>query len=141
MKKYLSWSLYLPFLALLAWVFVLTVFRLNARDVRVRIEGFDPRDLLSGHYIQYTIDWKNTDCGQFENGVCPKEDFCNPQIKGRARVCRFYIPQKYARTLDSLLQGRDKTKADFEVVYAYQKARAMPKELLINGKPWKEFVK
>ena len=45
-------------------------------DIKLPVMGYDPRDLLSGHYIQYQIDWEKADCNQFEDSVCHKDNFC-----------------------------------------------------------------
>ena len=77
------------FLALLTAA--LAVMRAGLPEVTVRIAGYDPRDLLSGHYIAYTIDWENTDCGQFENGICPKEAFYESGIDGTVKTTTGYL--------------------------------------------------
>ena len=38
-------------------------------EVKVRIQGYDPRDLLAGHYIRYSIDWSKTYCTHFPNKI------------------------------------------------------------------------
>jgi uncharacterized membrane-anchored protein len=48
-------ALVLPLLALLGWCGWLEWKLISGREVRVAIEGYDPRDLLSGHYIQYSL--------------------------------------------------------------------------------------
>ena len=139
-KKYL-WliAFALPLVALMIWTAGLYVQRHSGQDVRVRVTGYDPRDLLSGHYIQYQIDWKNTDCVQFENQVCPDEKyFCKKARWGTQ--CRFYIPEKEAPRLDNLFRNRNKTEDVFEVVYSYRPGhKAMAKQLLINGADWRLY--
>ncbi|MCL2673143.1 MAG: hypothetical protein FWF01_01990 [Alphaproteobacteria bacterium] len=96
-----------------------------AQQVVVAITGYDPRDLLSGRYIEYVIDWDNTDCSQFSDAVCPKDEF--PQRS------RFYVPEAYADNLDRLFASRGQ-ELQFAVVYAYARGhRPVAKELLING--------
>ena len=101
--------------------------------------GYDPRDLLSGHYIQYQIDWDSTDCSQFRNGQCPEKDFCKEARWGRQ--CRFYIPEDKARDLDELFRKRNDTDTKFEVVYSYRPGqKAVAKQLLINGQDWRNAL-
>ena len=139
-KKILALLLFAPLIALFAWTASLYVRQATGRDVIVAIQGYDPRDLLSGHYIQYTIDWNRTDCGQFFNGVCPRKEFCKEARWGRQ--CRFYIPEANAKELDSLFRRRDTTDRGFEVIYSYKKGgNPLAKQLLINGKDWRESLK
>lgn len=132
---------WLPLIALAIWALSLAQQRASGYDVKVAVEGYDPRDLLSGHYIQYQINWEKTDCSQFTDSVCPKEDFCIDARWGRQ--CRFYVPENAAPQLDKLFQefrSGNKNNLNFEVLYSYKKGRqAIAKQLLINGKDWHEF--
>ena len=38
--------------------------------VKIKLRGYDPRDLLAGQYISYVLDWEATDCAQFTQGIC-----------------------------------------------------------------------
>lgn len=139
-NKLLAVVLAIPFCCLLGWVGVLSYQRTTGQEVKVAVMGYDPRDLLSGHYIQYQIDWDKTDCSQFENAVCPTQEFCHQARWGRQ--CRFYVPEKNARALDRLFAKRDTTNTVFEVVYSYTKGKEpIAKQLLINGKDWREALK
>lgn len=137
--KILAISFALPFICLLLWTLELTWQRSQGTEVIVSVMGYDPRDLLSGHYIQYQIDWNRTDCSQFPGGNCPKEHFCKEARWGRQ--CRFYIPEKHARELDDLFRKRNNDTMKFEVIYSYQRGQAaIAKQLLINGKDWRESL-
>lgn len=140
MKKYLLAVLFLPFIFLLGWVLFLTATRNSGAEITVSITGYDPRDLLSGHYIAYQIDWERTDCTQFVNKICPKDEFCK---EGRwGRECRFYIPEDKAKDLDNLFARRNQNNLKFEVVYSYLEGRTpMAKRLLINGNNWQEYMR
>ena len=138
-KKILAFIFVIPFAALLTWTMWLYTQQATGKEVKVAVTGYDPRDLLSGHYIQYTIDWDRTDCGQFSDGICPKNEFCKEVRWGRQ--CRFYIPEKNARELDRLFWRRNTTDMIFEVVYSYHKgSEPLAKQLLINGKDWRESL-
>lgn len=131
--------LIIPYVVLLFWIIFLFVQKMSGYNVILPIQGYDPRDLISGHYIQYQIDWKQSDCSQFEGNKCPKNDFCISHRWGRQ--CRFYVSEKYAGKLDKLFRQRNEN-LRFEVIYSYQKDKqAMAKELLINGKNWLDFIK
>ena len=136
-KKYL-WliAFALPLIILIGWTITLYAQRQSGQDVRVQITGYDPRDLLSGHYIQYRIDWKATDCTQFENHICPDTKyFCKKALWGNQ--CRFYVPEKDAVRLDNMFRHRNRTKDTFEIIYSYRPGhKALAKQLLINGQDW-----
>ena len=126
----------LPVLMLLCWVGFLSLDRHSGQEVVVRIGGYDPRSVLSGHYIEYQIDWDNTDCFQFEDNVCPKKDFMRIMSYhdfgwGRGPRGRFYVSEKSAEALDKAVRNSD-NKA--EIVYSYKKGRRpYALRLLING--------
>ena len=138
-KKFIGIILGLPILFLGMWGVSLKIQMNSGIEVKLPIRGYDPRDLLSGHYILYQIDWESADCKQFENGICPEDEFC---VEGRwGRQCRFYIPEEHARALDNLFIKRNNDDMFFEVVYSYKKGfKPMAKELLINGKDWREAI-
>lgn len=138
-KKILAVIFIIPFISLIFWTMWLYTQQVTGTEIKVAVMGYDPRDLLSGHYIRYSIDWNRTDCTQFPNGVCPEDEFCKQARWGRE--CRFYIPEKNARELDRLFLKRNTTDMVFEVVYSYHKGRAaLAKQLLINGKDWREML-
>lgn len=140
MKKYI-WLvlLVLPWIYLVSWTFVLTYQRAHSPEIIVSITGYDPRDLLSGRYIAYQIDWEKTNCQQFEKGICPKTNFCRDGLWGEQ--CRFYVPEKDAPQLDKLFRNRNQQNLRFEVVYAYQKNKEpIAKKLLINGADWQTYI-
>ena len=127
----------IPIVVLLGQVMYLTIWTRTSQQVVIAIQGYDPRSLLSGHYINYQIDWDKTDCWQFEEGVCPRDDF-------RQIPHRFYVPQKDAGQLDRLLRfgnGNAAEPLQFEIVFAYEKGRQpIAKTLLINGEQWKDYL-
>ena len=138
--KILAVCFALPFVCLVLWTLHLSWQRSHGTEVKVAVTGYDPRDLLSGHYIQYQIDWEKTDCSQFPNRTCPQKDFCHEARWGRQ--CRFYIPEKYAQELDDLFRHRNDTDMKFEVVYSYFPGReAIATQLLINGADWHESLR
>ncbi len=142
MKRYIfALFLSVPFFLLLAWAVGLHYQMVTMPEVTLPITGYDPRDLLAGHYIRYQIDWDKADCNQFENNICPEEAFKDKQT-GRA-VHRFYIPENRARALDTaFITGmHNGEKLSFSVVYAYKDGvKPIPKRLLINGKDWQETI-
>ncbi|MFV0626338.1 MAG: GDYXXLXY domain-containing protein [Alphaproteobacteria bacterium] len=137
-NKFLALILCIPFVCLLSWLAVLTYHSETGKTVTVSVMGYDPRDLLSGHYIRYQIDWARTDCDQFDKSICPRNEFCGQNRWKNA--CRFYIPEKKAKELDAFFRRRN-DKYHFEVIYSYKKEhKPIPKELLINGLDWRSYV-
>ena len=51
MKRLLP--VFLPVAVLLLWTFSLEVRRMTGQEIRLHVEGYDPRDLLSGHYMRF----------------------------------------------------------------------------------------
>jgi len=118
----------LPVFILLTWVATLEVQIHQGREVVVRLRGYDPRDLLSGHYISYMLDWAETDCTQFEDGVCPQGDF---DWSGR-----FYVDEDKAPALDKLVRDENNTA---EMVFSYRKGmKPLALNLLVNGESWEK---
>ncbi|MCI5544288.1 MAG: GDYXXLXY domain-containing protein [Azospirillum sp.] len=143
MQKYkVALALFSPISVLLFWVVFLAVKSLFLPEVTLKISGYDPRDLLGGHYIAYTIDWKKSDCTQFEDHKCPQKEFEKYAFKERwGKQYRYYIPEEYADELDSLFRINRK-KHTFEIVYKYKRGiKPMAKQLLIDGLPWMETIK
>ncbi|WP_428075206.1 GDYXXLXY domain-containing protein [Candidatus Avelusimicrobium luingense] len=139
-KRLLLAVFFLPLICLIGWTIFLTVSRNQGTEVKVAVRGYDPRDLLSGHYIAYQIDWAKTDCDQFPDSICPKEKFCHQARWGRQ--CRFYIPEQYAKELDDLFRKRNSTDTVFEIIYSYRPGhKPLAKEMLINGRAWKAAIK
>lgn len=141
-KKLLIVLFLVPYFALLSWAIYL-YFQLHAGvDVKVAIQGYDPRHLLAGRYVEYMVDWEKTDCSQFENSVCPKEEFCEKvRYNSDVRLCRFYINEDMADRLQRILWNNGKD-LNLEAVFSYKNgSKPLAKQMLINGKDWREFVK
>lgn len=144
MKKYLTLILTaIPVVLLACLTLYLAIVRSQLPEVTVRIAGYDPRDLLSGHYIAYTIDWQQTDCKQFEGAVCPEQEFYRAAANGSwGRQYRFYIPEQYAGVLDHTFRQSSTNGDIFEVVYGYAPGfTPRAKKLLINGREWQQYLK
>lgn len=116
------------------------------------ISGYDPRDLLSGHYLVYSIDYgvenicpphqgdstgyvclepkmfsysKPSNCLKFIRGICNANRF-------EAGVEKFYIPEDQANKLDKQIR----TGAASIVLSVTPDGQAQVNDLLINGQPW-----
>lgn len=63
MKKNLSWlAVLLPILVMLGWVAKIELMRARGVEVTLNIQGYDPRDLLSGHYLRYSVNYGKSIC-------------------------------------------------------------------------------
>lgn len=131
LKKYgYAGLVFLPVMIMMVWVATIENERNLGREVVVRLRGYDPRDLLSGHYIWYQIDWDKTDCTQFEGGLCPKMAF---EWSGR-----FYVPENKAQALDKVVRDTNNTA---EMVFSYKEGfKPYALRLLVNGESWERAV-
>jgi uncharacterized membrane-anchored protein len=162
-KQFLVFALGFPVLSLL----FLTGYRIYhqnvGQEVILDIMGYDPRDLLSGHYLTFRVDYGVSNLCKTEKGfpipetvdgasVCldprsfAQEQIadCKLLIKGSCRygqfvanIERFYVPESQANQLEILV--RDKQAKI--VVNVSSDGMASIKDLLIDGKPWKEISK
>jgi hypothetical protein len=115
-------ALALPIVALAALIGEQELRFANAQLVNVPVRGFDPRDLLRGHYItgQFDWDWETMPQNATTGGLCilpgdaarPKVRFLeNWQPRDRAPDCRLVIAGRVASstfipaTLDSGARG------------------------------------
>lgn len=65
-------TLALPFLAMLTMI-SMNVRALDNTEYRIDITGFDPRDLLRGHYLTFQYEWPentNQSCAKHEKDCC-----------------------------------------------------------------------
>ena len=121
------------------------------------IEGYDPRDLLSGYYPSYRVDYGVDDvCPEYDvrkGYICmdtrtfayAKPAACERLIRGKcsrhsqfqAGIERYYLPEQNARELDRML--REPEVYDFSIeVSVTRGGKASVRELLLDGFPWDE---
>ena len=121
-------AVFFPVAGLLLWWAQLTFFVSHGTLVQFGVTGYDPRDLLAGHYIRYNVDYGSdslcaNDLGKprcvclntaTENGLaksdwagpCEARPACELWLAGRceygrflADIERYYIPEEYASEL------------------------------------------
>lgn len=151
-------ALALPILALGVDAFMHHLQRASGEAVTLPIEGFDPRDLLSGHYLQYQVDYgvengcdgyigSASVCLRPTRGIYPRGDLpadCGLFIQGHcddhgiflANIERFYIPEEYAQSLEDKVRDHQGELA----LSVDRQGNAAIRDLLIDGKPWKEVA-
>lgn len=153
-KQLLIFAIVFPIVLLFA--FMVHKQRVVSEGVRVvlKISGYDPRDLLSGHYLIYAVEYGVTpncrliNSGRFQAHVClsnrtfnvgPAND-CSLAINGMcengrfvAGIERFYVPQENAYELEKHVMGRNAA-----IELAIKSGQAQVVDLLIDGQSWKK---
>ncbi|MCO5112550.1 MAG: GDYXXLXY domain-containing protein [Bdellovibrionaceae bacterium] len=161
-SKYLIVGILFPILVLLGMVIKHHLNIESGGKVTLKILGYDPRDLLSGHYITYRVDYEidpahicrmwNTNESAF---IClsgnrkfttnSKElKGCDLYLKGickhgrfEAGIERFYIPENLAKDLDMAVRdGQGKINVTIQ-----KNGTGMVTDLLIEDLPFKEWVR
>ena len=119
---------------------------------RVPVTGYDPRDLVSGHYLLYRYAWESTGSGScvcLNEGptgrvdpsvrriACTDVAQCDAWIRGE-RVDgpqRFFVPETRAPALEhAFLRSRA------HLGIAVRDGDVVVGELYLDGKPWREVV-
>lgn len=99
-------------------------------EVEIAATGYDPRDILAGHYLNLQLDWNKTDCTQFSGNVCPKKEF--------DKVYNFYISRQSAITLEAAVNNRDN---DVKLLFSYRQGKKPQlTNMKINGISYEKFV-
>lgn len=132
-KYFVLGALAVVFIVLFGWTSTVVVKATSAPEVLLPVRGYDPRDLLSGHYISYQIDWDKANCAQFVRGRCPVSDF--------GPSGRFYVPEDKAHALDDVFRFGASTD-ELAIVFAYKPGqKPIARRLLINGQEWQDVLK
>jgi uncharacterized membrane-anchored protein len=151
-NKILLISLLFPIVSL----FFLTIYKQNivntGHEFELNISGFDPIDLLSGHYITYRVDYGINPCeknGDGDTCICLKSDvnsimesdscdeissFCDSFLKGvcknnffEAGIEKYYIPESKSTEIDKIVRiGKSKIKIAVD-----KKGTAVIKDLIL----------
>jgi uncharacterized membrane-anchored protein len=130
----------------------------TGRAYRLKIEGYDPRDILSGQYLRYRVAFRwdavgdrctAAECCYCLNGPEGEEPTANRvscSARGASdawfreteteRMQRFYIPEGRGAPLEKAL--RDK-RAEI-VVRISGNGSVVVQDLLLDGKPWRAVV-
>lgn len=127
-NKILATLLFLPVFGLgfyMLWLQTMT----NFQRVEIVVAGYDPRDFFSGNYMNLQLDWASSDCSQFKENICPKQDF--------DLFYHFYIQQKNSGILTQKVNA-----GNAKLVFSYESGyKPMIVDLLVDGKSYIEFVK
>ena len=159
--KLLTVALAFPILFLIGMIGVNEYNLRKSKTLVLPVQGYDPRDLLSGHYLIYKVDY-GLSCPDDLDGfpvtayMCfePKkyiviskqpEKTCSLFIKGQClrnlefqtNASRYYIPEKKAKQLEQLFIKADKKNVILSVT---KKGHVLVKDLIIDGKSIKTLI-
>lgn len=130
-KVWLGLALAFPIVFLSIWVWYVDSGIKNAPEITIRAEGYDPRSLISGHYLYLRLNWQDTDCTQFKDNLCHPNRF--------ESIYKYYIPEDVAPILEKQIQ-QQKVKIDLVFAYPENKSPYL-KKMLIDGIKWKKWLK
>lgn len=168
-KRKLMAALVFPLVCLAALAVYKGIKVSTGQRVTIPVKGFDPRDLLSGHYLVYRLDLDTGNaCSKKSRPrellVCLNRkpdgslssrplggmfidryrDKCDVILRGKCRhrefvagVEKFFIPEVHAGKLDVVVR-KGKGKVVLSVDY---QGRASVVDLLINDRPWRDYVR
>ena len=161
--------LFLPVLILLGWMFSVQAKISSGAVLDMPIRGYDPRDILAGHYLSVRVDFDSFEseckikekekrryhfdrpaffCADSKRIVLNRpEQGCEVFIEGscpydyfRSDVAtRFYISEKHARVLDRAV--RDRGNKPMLRLSVTKDGRAFPVDLILEGIPYKDWLK
>lgn len=157
--------LFIPVVILLGWVISIQTAVSTGTPVVLPVRGFDPRDILAGHYLAVAVDygaftsecadrqgkqrWEKTEaffCLDIGKIVLNKPADCAVFIKGYCRygrfddnVSRFYIPEKLSRPLEQAV--REPENNPQLLLSVSRDGRAFPQDLILDGLPFAEWLK
>ena len=159
-RRYLVVALALPLLAVALGIVRAELFLGDARDFVFEIEGFDPRDLLRGHYLQFRLrvdpisereacDDASPDCclcltrvaedavPYVERASCATARSCTAMLRARYlhEPQRYYVPEQRAVSLERrLLEAMQQRRAQ-AVLAIDRNGEAQVRELRVDGEP------
>lgn len=157
-SRYVIAALLIPILALGGLVSHKVYRSYSGEIYTLPIHGYDPRDLLSGHYLIYQVDYGVegvcsetavievvdaqlclkprafsytgfSDCEALIEGVCKGRQFT-------AGIERFYVPQQDASKLEQAVMGRKGS----IVLAVGRSGQPVIQDLLIEGVSWKLYL-
>ena len=126
-NKILAALLFLPIVVLGSYMLYLHCLS-NFKKVEVAVQGYDPKDFFSGHYMYLHLDWDKTDCAQFAGNVCPKKDFNENYT--------FYIKKEQSDKLTQKVNA-GVVKLQFSYSHGFE---PIVTDLFVDEKSFMEFV-
>ncbi|APR87808.1 hypothetical protein A7982_13157 [Minicystis rosea] len=152
-------SLLLPVVALGAMVARAEVTSRGGRPWVIAIKGYDPRDLVRGHYLRYQLDFRWDEPGE----RCTEATCCyclrgpagsEPRVTkiacGETASCdssfaeeemehlqQFFIPEDRGLVLEQALRTKDAKLS----VRVSSGGHVVIQDLLLDGRPWREVMR
>lgn len=107
---------------------------MQKESIRLYVSGYDPRDILSGHYLSLQIEQDKNGCSyEYERDkiICQGYAF--------KRVYQYYLEEEKGKTLERMLAKKDPT---MELEFTLSPF-GLPqiKSFYIDGQDWKEWYK
>ena len=151
-KKSILIALFIPIIALTGLALYRHYVWASGNTVILPIAGYDPRDLLAGHYLAYKVEYGVGDicgdsfdkedryicldrktfsnlrpkqCVRFIRGVCRKGQF-------KAGIEKFYVSEDKAKHLEQQIASQEM----HIVLSLMPNGQAQVKDLLLNGESW-----
>jgi hypothetical protein len=163
--RWLQAAVMLPLLGLMGVIARAEVRLRSGANFVVAIQGYDPRDLLHGHYLQYSFDfdWQGeSSCGELQGGKPRALDTsCCVCLSPGAHVARarqvrcdavagcdwlagpevapplrYFVPERQAADLEEALRGRH---AALSLTCGPDGQPAIG-DLYIDGQPWRDLL-
>lgn len=160
--------LFIPVFILLGWVFVIQFDISSGVKMDLPIRGYDPRDILAGHYLSVEVDfdafaqeckvegkenaklrWKRRDaffCAPLLKVFLEKPLNCGAFIEGycqnnafHGNINRFYIPEKSSRILERAVLNQENN--PMLRISVTENGKAYPLDLILQGLPFKEWLR
>lgn len=160
--------LFAPIFVLLGWVLSVQSMISSGIKMELPVRGYDPRDILAGHYLSVEVDfdgfpsecqvkdddnkslrWKRRDaffCASSGRIVLERTGGCDTFIKGHcwynrfhSNISRFYVPEKMSRPLEKAVRNKENT--PMLRVSIAEDGKAYPLDLILQGMPFKEWLK
>jgi hypothetical protein len=153
--------IFVPLLAIAGWIGSYMMHVANSATYELAIRGFDPRDLLSGHYLRYQVDYgMPITCEKVQTNWCvclkPGEDNdvasgiwqgdcsdarCDTPLKGTCRYGRFtagieqfFFSEQYTREL-AVVPPESSI-----IVSVSRSGKGVVKEMLVGGEPLAKWL-
>ena len=167
-KNWIILQIFLPLLVVFGWTTYLYLVSENASDVEFPVRGYDPRDLLSGNYIRYQVDYGSlTICNEREStnvsdkfcvcfekqknsrfsvassriGCEQAKDLCGTYMRGNCQYGEFIAGIERFFIPEEYKNYLTTIPENSSIIVRIPKnGHAMLHELLIEGKNLREFV-
>lgn len=131
-KKLIKGAILLPFIILILWVIMLQSQTITGKTIKLYVNGYDPRDILSGHYLSLSIDIKKNQCL-----LTKKRDEIICQGHPFKRVYKYYLAEEQGKELDRLIPQQN---PNMELEFSLPNFGSPKiKNFYIDGQNWEDW--